>query len=573
MDPLHTHLARRLADIRPAPTTTELFSTVRCAPVAGTDLDGAYWADNLRRPVRFMESVRALSNRSETVFVEVSPHPVLQQAVRRTQREAGAEQAVVAVMTRRQPVAALAARAAGRLFALGGHVDWRRWYAGGGHRVELPSYTWDTEEFRAPVAAPLCGTDRGGVRRRTRDIPLSALGVDRLGAGVRWGGAAPLPPTFALTAAARAARDVLGGGEGPAALTDVRLCAPPPALDAAADSALRVVLEDLPGAPGAAFHATVAPGTSPDRGRDHPSPGDDRADPRADAVVTGRIAVGPGPDDDLPPLGRVLDTVLARCPEHLTADDFYRRTADLGCTVDTPLALISRMWLGEAEAVARLRLPHGPDAAGLEAALLTVPAVCPATGSGPGSGRFLPVGFDRVRLWDVTGGHCWAVATRGPLPPKADDDLGVRAELRCNLHLYGDDERPWAAFDGIRLRRAVGAEEAPRVPEPANPPAPATADTVVRQVALVLGTSPDRLDTRLSVRDLGMDSLFATELATRLTRVLGRHVHPRRVLEADCVSRFAEDLAREAGGPSAEKATQGEAVRQGEKVAEKGLSI
>ncbi|MER7715346.1 acyltransferase domain-containing protein [Streptomyces flaveolus] len=574
MEPLRAELARGLSGITPRPATTEMFSTVRRAPVAGTDLDGDYWADNLRRPVRFLESVRALGERGETVFVEVSPHPVLHQALRRTQRAADAEQAVVPVMMRRQPVEGLAARAAGRVFAFGGRVDWRRWYADGGRRVPLPSYAWDTEEFRPPVPARRAPERGGPRRRRSRDVALAALGVERVGAGVHWGDPAPLPPTFALDAAARAAGDALGRtGSGWTTLEDVRLCAPPPALAAVADAALRVALEDAPGARGPAFRVAVADGRPGARPRLDEDGAEAGAGPATDGFVTGRVSAASGPGEAVPPLDGALDGLARYCPEHLTGDAFYRRTAGLGCRVDAPLRLVERLWLGRDRAIAQLRLPHGPDAAGLEAALLTVLTVCPADGPG----RFLPTGFDRVRLRSGGGGPAWVVVRRHA---RADgDDVRDAAEVRCALYLYGGDGEPWAAFEGIRLRRAVLAGETPH-PAPSRPPAsgdrPAadTADTVLRQVALVLGTTVDRLDARCSLRELGMDSLLATELATRLTRALGRRVHSRRLLAERDVSRLVEELSREVSVPSARRAPSGAEASDGidaAEVAEMGL--
>ncbi|GJF23717.1 type I polyketide synthase [Streptomyces sp. HO565] len=570
MEPLRTELAHRLSGITPRPATTEMFSTVRRAPVAGTDLDGDYWADNLRRPVRFLDSVRALGERGETVFVEVSPHPVLHQALKRTQRAADAEETVVPVMVRRQPVEALAARAAGRVFAFGGRVDWRRWYADGGRRVPLPSYAWDAEEFGPPVTASRPAPDRGVPRRRrSRDVALAALGVERAGAGVHWGDPAPLPPTFALDAAARAAGDALGRtANGWTTLEDVRLCAPPPPLTAVADAALRVVLQDAPGARGPAFQVTVAPDGRPCA---RPRPDEDGteagAGPDTDVFVTGRVTAASGPGDDVPPLDGALDGLARYCPEHLTGDAFYHRTAGLGCRVDAPLRLVERLWLGRDRAIAQLRLPHGPDAAGLEAALLTVLTVCPADGPG----RFLPTGFDRVRLRSGGGGPAWAVVRR-----HADDDLPDAAGACCALYLYGGDGEPWAAFEGIRLRRAVHAGDVPhtapsRPPASGNRPAADTADTVLRLVALVLGTTVDRLDARCSLRDLGMDSLLATELATRLTRALGRRVHPRRLLAERDVSRLVEELSREASVTSAPNAPSGTEASDAADVAEMGL--
>ena len=83
MDPLLPPLLDELATLRPQPTTVGFRSTVTGVPMRGPDLSARYWADNLRRQVRFAEAVTdELTAYPETVFVEISPHPVLLPALR-----------------------------------------------------------------------------------------------------------------------------------------------------------------------------------------------------------------------------------------------------------------------------------------------------------------------------------------------------------------------------------------------------------------------------------------------------------------------------------------------------------
>jgi len=52
MAPHAAELAAALADLAPQPPRLTLVSTVTGAPVDGTSLDAAYWAANVRQPVR-----------------------------------------------------------------------------------------------------------------------------------------------------------------------------------------------------------------------------------------------------------------------------------------------------------------------------------------------------------------------------------------------------------------------------------------------------------------------------------------------------------------------------------------
>ncbi|WP_345054388.1 type I polyketide synthase, partial [Streptomyces rameus] len=81
MDPLREDLLTALAPARPRPGTVRLMSTVRVAPLDGPEMDAAYWVENLRSPVLFSDTMRALLDDGVTHVVEISPHPVLAPAV------------------------------------------------------------------------------------------------------------------------------------------------------------------------------------------------------------------------------------------------------------------------------------------------------------------------------------------------------------------------------------------------------------------------------------------------------------------------------------------------------------
>ncbi|WP_174531345.1 acyltransferase domain-containing protein, partial [Micromonospora maritima] len=66
-----------LADIRPQPGHTRLVSTLTGDWVDPATMTAGYWYDNLRRTVRFDTAVRTAIDAGHTIFVEISPHPVL----------------------------------------------------------------------------------------------------------------------------------------------------------------------------------------------------------------------------------------------------------------------------------------------------------------------------------------------------------------------------------------------------------------------------------------------------------------------------------------------------------------
>ncbi|MET9356765.1 SDR family NAD(P)-dependent oxidoreductase [Streptomyces sp. NPDC006617] len=81
MDPLEADLLTALGPAAPREGTIALMSTVRCQILDGTELDAAYWVENLRSPVLFADAMEALLDDGVTHVVEISPHPVLAPAV------------------------------------------------------------------------------------------------------------------------------------------------------------------------------------------------------------------------------------------------------------------------------------------------------------------------------------------------------------------------------------------------------------------------------------------------------------------------------------------------------------
>ncbi|MYU48048.1 acyltransferase domain-containing protein [Streptomyces sp. SID7803] len=68
----------------PRSTTTAFYSTLTNTFLDTAELDGGYWYRNLSSPVLFEPAVRSLLDAEHSVFVEVSPHPVLTTALQDT---------------------------------------------------------------------------------------------------------------------------------------------------------------------------------------------------------------------------------------------------------------------------------------------------------------------------------------------------------------------------------------------------------------------------------------------------------------------------------------------------------
>jgi amino acid adenylation domain-containing protein len=160
VDALRDELVAALADVGSGAPAVPMRSTVTGAWVRDGELTAAYWADNLRQPVRFAEAVDDLLDEDHAIFVELSPHPVLVPAIEELRSERGAAGAVTGSLQRDHGERASLLAALGKLHVAGQAIRWPE-VLGPGHRVALPSYPWQHAHPSAPPPAPRTRAARG----------------------------------------------------------------------------------------------------------------------------------------------------------------------------------------------------------------------------------------------------------------------------------------------------------------------------------------------------------------------------------------------------------------------------
>ncbi|KIF05396.1 hypothetical protein PL81_13400, partial [Streptomyces sp. RSD-27] len=166
---IEAELLEVLGPIVPRRPEVPFYSTVTAELVDTAALDAAYWYRNLRRPVRFEETVEALLAKGFATFVESSAHPVLVMGI----QETSAEVLAVGSLRREEGGLQRLLTSAAELFVQGADVDWASLFEGtGARRVDLPTYAFQREhhwlEPSAPSAAPAAGPDGiDGWRYRT----------------------------------------------------------------------------------------------------------------------------------------------------------------------------------------------------------------------------------------------------------------------------------------------------------------------------------------------------------------------------------------------------------------------
>jgi acyl transferase domain-containing protein/acyl carrier protein len=190
VEPILAEIAERTSWLAGAPPEVPFYSTA-VSPREPIAFDGAYWARNLRSPVRFDRACRAMLEDGHRAFLEISPHPLLTQAIEETAAALGAPVTAVPSLVRDQDGPAALGRAAAALHVAGVPVDLDA-VNGGGRRTTLPPTAFDRSRYwqersrgSAGPAAHLWLGERSAVpdpdaEDRTRHVWHADLGTEHL---------------------------------------------------------------------------------------------------------------------------------------------------------------------------------------------------------------------------------------------------------------------------------------------------------------------------------------------------------------------------------------------------------
>ncbi|MFM9441181.1 beta-ketoacyl synthase N-terminal-like domain-containing protein [Streptomyces acidiscabies] len=158
MEPLLKELAEAAADLTVHAPRIPVYSTALDDPRDAAVRDGAYWAANLRSPVRLSGAVAAAAEDGFRTFLEVSAHPVVRHSVQETLDTVGADRHCLAASLRR----GTGEREhlllnAGLLYCHGVPLDWPS--APGARPLSLPVRSWRRQRFWRDL--PVHRADRG----------------------------------------------------------------------------------------------------------------------------------------------------------------------------------------------------------------------------------------------------------------------------------------------------------------------------------------------------------------------------------------------------------------------------
>ena len=141
LDDFHA-VARQLTFCTPQ---IPVVSTVTGAPASEAWATPAYWVEQVRRPVRFLDAVRTLEADGVDTFVELGPDGVCSAMVAESLRDRDAAAAVPVLRARRSETRT-ALTALATAFVRGATVDWEAVHdAPGARPVDLPTYAFVRE--------------------------------------------------------------------------------------------------------------------------------------------------------------------------------------------------------------------------------------------------------------------------------------------------------------------------------------------------------------------------------------------------------------------------------------------
>ncbi|MFD9004241.1 type I polyketide synthase [Streptomyces sp. NPDC059582] len=152
----HSHHVERIrerlladtAALSPRESAVTFHSTVTGAPLDTRVLDGSYWYDNLRSMVRFGDVVEDLMRTRGGVFVEVSPHPVLQVAMEEAADATATPPLVAGTLHKHDGSAARVLASLAELHVRGVPVTWEAAFAGHRpRRIGLPTYAFQRQRY------------------------------------------------------------------------------------------------------------------------------------------------------------------------------------------------------------------------------------------------------------------------------------------------------------------------------------------------------------------------------------------------------------------------------------------
>lgn len=178
VEPMLDEFARIAETLDYRPPTLPVVSNLTGLPVDEATLCSAqYWVRHVRRPVRFLDGIRALEAAGVTKFLELGPDGVLS-SMAKSCLTAAPQAVLTAAARRNRPAERTFLAALAALYVRGVDVDWAAGLSrAGGQTVALPTYAFDRQSYwlTAPARS---GAGLVGAGLEAADHPLLGAAVE-----------------------------------------------------------------------------------------------------------------------------------------------------------------------------------------------------------------------------------------------------------------------------------------------------------------------------------------------------------------------------------------------------------
>ena len=436
-DEIMREFESRVAHIAPRPAAIGLYSTVFARHVEGSELGPNYWAQNMRATVRFAHTMGLLLKAGHDTFVEVGPHPVLEESIRQCAKSMQRDVTTVGTLKRKSPEAQMVRATVAKLFALGAEPDWETFFGEDAAPVALPNYPWDRQEHWAEsdesienriglIGHPLLGRPANSPTPQWESEVshgrLSYLPDHRVGGEILLPGSAYLEAAVAAVQAA--------AGQGPCMLEEVKITS---ALISRGDP-LRLQTSFV-GATGKFEIHSRAEGNG--GWKEHAS---------------GFAQALKGPDRPAP---RSLSIEAIRTRLSVDPEPLYPRLLERGYEYGPAFRQVEEVWIGEGEMLAKVvqpdslrgdRTSYFMHPATLDASLHSVLSLLPAP-SITDKRLYVPVAIQKLTYHRPFEGNVWV---HGRVLSRAPDNLAA------NLQVLDDAGSVLLEVEGLAVR-AVAA--------------------------------------------------------------------------------------------------------------------
>jgi hybrid polyketide synthase / nonribosomal peptide synthetase FtdB len=147
INPLLNDFRQTLVDIEHHCAKIRYFSGFTGNEIPEKEKASDYWADNLRKPVLFADTIKNLAAEGCEVFIEIGPHPVLLTSIEQTLNHFNYKAKTLPSLKKEKDCHLSLWRLLSELFVLGKSFDWSKIYSLSSEKTGLPSYTWVKENY------------------------------------------------------------------------------------------------------------------------------------------------------------------------------------------------------------------------------------------------------------------------------------------------------------------------------------------------------------------------------------------------------------------------------------------